>query len=320
MCENWRKWCRLCAKKELNDENQICENESIVQDLLDIAKKYFLIALVPFKGTNSSICNDCAIFLTKLDDFGSHCLNVDQMFNHLIFNENSIDASQLDLESIRLEFEVDEEDKEDEADEVDEVSADMTLEEDMIDFSLDFVDDVEAPPEQIESPNVASATLTPSKQESPMKSITEQHIETKPGEPPRKKKRGQPTKSDPPIVCKICLKQFKCLYMLNDHMKVDHHMKDHKDYYTCEHCDKIFSGQYILQAHKILKHQKDTRFICEKCGNFFATKSDFEDHKFTHLVDKSQPCPVCHKMFEGSLKNHMLMKHCKTKRKSASTY
>ncbi|GAB0096615.1 hypothetical protein DMENIID0001_121450 [Sergentomyia squamirostris] len=102
----WQNWCRFCAKCDSEDVDSVCKMESIANHI-EIVNKYFTLSLSPFEGIQSSICEDCCYFVSKLEHFERRCSRADKLFNELLeLNE----VSEMDLQALRFRHGVDEED------------------------------------------------------------------------------------------------------------------------------------------------------------------------------------------------------------------
>lgn len=60
------------------------------------------------------------------------------------------------------------------------------------------------------------------------------------------------------------------------------HTKDLK--YKCEqpNCGELFARKSDLRMHHLRKHAGQKPFICEKCNNAYASKSELTRHMKTH--------------------------------------
>ena len=158
------------------------------------------------------------------------------------------------------------------------------------------------------------------------------------------------------LSCEICSKKFKSKHTLKEHDKVHssvvyqcsqcshetkhkHNLKEHmKNVHEntkviCNYCQKIFSGNSSLNAHKrgyCSSNSKDLSFICNICKDTFNTQLKLNDHnRKIHKERKQHKCDKCGKTLCSLfyLKLHISAKHedpqynwvCEVCKKSFST-
>ena len=111
-------------------------------------------------------------------------------------------------------------------------------------------------------------------------------------------------------ICSQCPLSFNSPTLRNCHENV------HKEKtIQCDECEKTFSGQYKLRAHKRNVHNIVVDQICPHCGEGFRSTNmeSFRAHVNRHTNTRPYACELCGKDFliEKHLKTHML-RHTKS--------
>ena len=107
-------------------------------------------------------------------------------------------------------------------------------------------------------------------------------------------------------------------------MNAEHNSIDNKNGHRCPRCSRQFDYKSQLKDHVERDHIEKPydenerskqpvsykEFICEKCGQMFAHKGNFESHLRTYASDKdqkSEKCYLCNKLFttKASVKRHL---------------
>ena len=114
------------------------------------------------------------------------------------------------------------------------------------------------------------------------------------------------------FMCEICSKTFTRKNYLVIHMK-NHAEKSIK----CTVCSKMFRWNSALQAHLTAAHgmgPKEGACTCEFCGRQFQDKSNYRQHRYTHLQVKPFNCEACGKGFirRDLMKSHKEKCHAAT--------
>ena len=127
--------------------------------------------------------------------------------------------------------------------------------------------------------------------------------------------------------CKICIKSFAKLGILNQHIAVYHekkyhkkcdicnqsvqHLKTHMSHchlkeFQCESCSNSFSNASHLKRHTQRCLRK--RFKCETCGKNFLSMKAFSKHVRLH---KPYQCELCSKTYfkKSDLVQHRGISH-----------
>lgn len=97
-------------------------------------------------------------------------------------------------------------------------------------------------------------------------------------------KDGKNHQNDRDFMCEICSKTFTRKNYLVIHMK-NHAEKSIK----CTVCSKMFRWNSALQAHLTAAHNmgpKEGACTCEFCGRQFQDKSNYRQHRYTHMQVK----------------------------------
>lgn len=122
----------------------------------------------------------------------------------------------------------------------------------------------------------------------------------------------QPLDLARPFQCNYanCLKKFKTIYALKDHIRV--HTKERPFVCAYDGCMKRFADRSNLNKHKEI-HAGIKRYYCSypNCGRGFLLKSDFVRHATVHSTMKNFPCRLCLKYFKrkDNLKRHLRQVH-----------
>ncbi|KAK6627413.1 hypothetical protein RUM44_009890 [Polyplax serrata] len=104
-----------------------------------------------------------------------------------------------------------------------------------------------------------------------------------------------------PFRCSKCNNCYKSLSNLNQHMKV--HSTGAS--LECTICSKKFTRQDCLTDH-LNQHTGDKPYKCMTCLKAFANRINFNIHVKRHNGTlKKKACPICGKLFNKGLKDHM---------------
>lgn len=125
-------------------------------------------------------------------------------------------------------------------------------------------------------------------------------------------KDGKNHQNERDFMCEICSKTFTRKNYLVIHMK-NHAEKSIK----CTVCAKMFRWNSALQAHLTAAHgmgPKEGACTCEFCGRQFQDKSNYRQHRYTHLQIKPFNCEACGKGFirRDLMKSHKEKCHAAT--------
>ncbi|XP_055712276.1 zinc finger protein 729-like isoform X2 [Phlebotomus papatasi] len=311
MLENWRYWCRFCAKIDSSDNTLINETNSL-KNQVEIVGNFFGIANLSFGGSSYSICTICNDFLRNLEKFKDQCLNANEMFKELMNQDN---ISDLELRSIRIKYGID--------------GKDSIL------------------PSKVQSKKV----LIPEEDTDPLRlELTKNDSENVECSSIRKK-RGRPKKSFQELnltkneTLNVKLENFnkeskdeKSTFVQRDENEFPGHnlessvalsenvlvVKGNKKTNTnrekfnvCAICSKTYSQKRWLEIHTQKKHNKQEntckitkKFVCSKCPKHFVNRTRLKFHEITHLPRSERciiPCPHCDKKLctKVSLYNHI---------------
>ena len=127
-------------------------------------------------------------------------------------------------------------------------------------------------------------------------------------------KDGKNHENERDFMCEICSKTFTRKNYLVIHMK-NHADKSIK----CTVCSKMFRWNSALQAHLTAAHgmgPKEGACTCEFCGRQFQDKSNYRQHRYTHLQVKPFNCEACGK---GFIRRDLMKSH-KEKCHAATTF
>lgn len=105
------------------------------------------------------------------------------------------------------------------------------------------------------------------------------------------------------FACPVCPERFSRKFRLK------HHMAWHtgETPYQCDVCSKRFVHKVALYKHKMIHDNETKRLECQVCGFKTRTKAHLERHTRSHTGDKPFACPVCNKRFSQmyNMKAHL---------------
>ncbi|XP_078046988.1 uncharacterized protein LOC144475207 isoform X3 [Augochlora pura] len=104
------------------------------------------------------------------------------------------------------------------------------------------------------------------------------------------------------FTCTFCNKTFYGMYMLRNHIKLEHDIK--KQYtYTCNICSEGFTLESHYYAHKLhVQHtvsnaestnRPSLKYNCDICHMIFTAKKDLRQHKMEYTDDGDYHCSFC---------------------------
>jgi len=93
-----------------------------------------------------------------------------------------------------------------------------------------------------------------------------------------------------PFLCNVCGKQFRGSQALRIHIR--RHMGDLR--HKCWYCERGFISNFEREQHIRLHHTNETPFLCDLCGEGYATNSYLKMHRLKyHNEINSVPFTVC---------------------------
>ncbi|XP_011191390.1 transcription factor grauzone [Zeugodacus cucurbitae] len=116
-----------------------------------------------------------------------------------------------------------------------------------------------------------------------------------------------PAEENLQFTCKHCPKKFSKQYILDSHIKMRHMPKDH----ICKLCNKAFASIWILQQHEKAVHRNEFKSVCEICGKLLRNAANLQYHMDNIHRTEPRPeveCTLCHKWLKSdrSLRKHMI--------------
>ena len=106
------------------------------------------------------------------------------------------------------------------------------------------------------------------------------------------------------LCCKRCTWRFRRKHFLSSHSRI--HRNAIKPS-MCSLCGRVYSSYEVMLDHMKTLHKFRDFIKCVECSKIFATRSDYEEHKQTHMLQKPFQCSDCDHCFsaEAQLKDHM---------------
>ncbi|XP_067621105.1 zinc finger protein weckle-like isoform X2 [Eurosta solidaginis] len=109
--EDWRLWCRLCAKADIQNVNIFLKDEDVFTTaetktdheslLIGAISKYFNVEMIRDEQFPIQLCTDCFLLITSLIKFNERVIKVQQMYlalRHLHHN------ASINLPGLRLKY------------------------------------------------------------------------------------------------------------------------------------------------------------------------------------------------------------------------
>ncbi|XP_059616276.1 zinc finger protein 271-like [Phlebotomus argentipes] len=314
MLGNWQNWCRLCAKCDTADVDTVYKMESI-KDQLEIVNKYFMLSLLPYDGSLSSMCGECCGFLAKLETFGERCVKSEKMFSELMLVK---DIAESDLQTIRFRYGVDDEDIKFSA-LVSQISEGVPRQYPVLVDQCTDTQDLEEDAEETlavkEEVGELKSVVAAKKRGRPRKSARVQSI---------RKSKGNQENSAEEINDDDAGDQDGELVVPDEDDLIEYAPESAMDAMedeaeplqrrrrgakesqnVCTVCNKRYSRRYLLEEHVREKHCKqEMPFVCSKCPKRFSTEKKVRIHEVIHLPESEKlihPCPYCDKKFSKTV-------------------
>ncbi|EDV31689.1 uncharacterized protein Dana_GF14427 [Drosophila ananassae] len=334
---DWRLWCRLCAKDDVQGNmNVFLKNENSGDgpsgdlSLATAIGKYFWVNISRGEDLPEVICSECLTLVTSLVNFSDRITRVQKLYC-ILQSTGARDA--LNLQELRSRFGlleeaevhyVDEKPKLDmregllseestfelenplttvETDEVDEEEEDLELpapeHEEEQDQVIDETEEDQQPAEEDEE--AVLLKLCDAYGISEQGSVEEQS--------PKKAE-----KSEKEHQCSECSRTYTHARTLHRHLRQDHGKIESIDSLTCPECSKKFRTRFglerhIQQGHLPLPDRK--QFSCHRCDKKFTSSASAQYHsQYMHLDERPRPV-ICEQCGVGvhsisALKEHVL--------------
>ncbi|GAB0096620.1 hypothetical protein DMENIID0001_121500 [Sergentomyia squamirostris] len=322
MYGNWKNWCRLCAKCDCKDVDDIGIVKSIDAQL-EIVNKNFDLSLSSFEGLLISVCEECSGFVSKLNLFRERCFQAENMFQELLRRKSVSDA---DLKALRLQYNFQD-------DFPHEPQIGITKRSDPLDIETNKSkkSDQETPLKTRKQEQLKKRSTLPRKSPRNTRNRLKLSYNLSPEEDkvpevfvedgilgeiceeddiPLKKRIKCPKDTNQKIQsCSICSKSYKSKDQLTEHMRERH--SDEELPFSCCQCHKRFINKKKLKSHSV-KHLPDAqKFIhpCPFCDKKFSTPGQIQIHvRVIHEGDKPFICEECGKSFgtKGGLTAHQI--------------
>lgn len=95
------------------------------------------------------------------------------------------------------------------------------------------------------------------------------------------------------LICHICKERFKEITLLKTHVQNKHLLHNIKT--SCMYCDATFHTENEMSEHLIIQHKvaNTSTYVCSTCGYRTSTKSHYNQHRNTHLINRTKKCQYC---------------------------
>lgn len=105
--------------------------------------------------------------------------------------------------------------------------------------------------------------------------------------------------------CKICVRDFSCLQLLQRHMKT--HSPKNKKMYACTLCNKTLAVKANMKRHIRASHLKTKPHICKICARGFLNIETLHGHEKICTGQRPHVCDICNTSFirKDSLEAHL---------------
>ncbi|XP_053951361.1 zinc finger protein 616-like [Anastrepha ludens] len=321
---NWKFWCRLCAKEDTRyidvfSEENIALTPAISasnhSQLLATIEEFFQVYIEQDDDLPHSLCAQCFSLVSTLAKFSERVKTVQDMYDAI----QQSDRKTLDLKVFREKFNVFEDDlfmfdlsetkSADEnilADEDIDVPGDSVVkcESEMVfegkgELQDPLVDDVESIASEVESVNSlnnSEETISiEAAEDETIYDLNEQHSTRQLNETCESGLLSSMEESmEDEFFCGDCSTQFQRLSNYRTHLKKVHGRD--LEPLQCPECPKSFVGKHVLDRHIISHRPLSERriFPCPECGQKFQEKYYVAKHiKYVHEDSRPFICEEC---------------------------
>ncbi|EDV54623.1 zinc finger protein 79 [Drosophila erecta] len=337
---DWRHWCRLCAKDDLQGNmNVFLKNEDSGEassmELATAIGKYFWVNITRGEELPETICSECLSLVTSLVNFSERITRVQKLYcilqstpNHESPNLHELRSKfgLLDEETLTEVHYVDKKPKLDEQleflpeESTYELENPLTPEEKQ--EKIDQEQDQPAEEREQEEPDERDADYD-ADEDGVLMNLCDaygiQEDDSSAGSfgdsSPSQEKAGQDAAdSEKRHQCSECLRSYATAKTLQRHLRQDHGQTEPPtEQLQCPDCPKKFRLHYQLERHMKwhVPLPKRKQYACSSCDKKFATSASAQQHEqYMHLDERPRPviCEQCgvgvHSM--SALKEHVL--------------
>ncbi|XP_055382207.1 zinc finger protein 658B-like [Condylostylus longicornis] len=324
--KDWKKWCRLCGKKDGSDIDITLKFES-TETLSEAIIKYFGIMIPIENNCCTKICIMCHDTINSIIKYNAHAIKVNEMFTEL---ENNHLNQTFDVEPLREKYGLNNEthvlfenemrpadfcavqvkvDSKSKADsKMSSSPSKCPLKTEVVDVDeLNFLEETNA---FDEGPNdILSSDCNPGQ------NLVEEFFNVNLGKSDEMNtlsKKGEESISiasksneEKCVECNICQKRFVTARGRTIHMKQKHAVKIGPPPYKCNVCGRLFKRIQHLNAHEVVHLSENDRklYACPQCNKKFTNEWYVQDHiRIVHKRDRPFICELCGAAF-GSNRN-----------------
>ncbi|CAD6996791.1 unnamed protein product [Ceratitis capitata] len=333
--EDWKNWCRLCAKADAQYVNAISEqclptgpavNIQPTMNMSTIIKDFFHVDINENDHLSTFICTECCQVVNSLVEFLENIKKVQKLYDDLL-QAQSLEKSRSNDLTLEGNFDADNYIQIKVEDQVNNEETNInSYPEELIDDTGNkdqFYDPIGQENAQIDNCIKEEYLLRSSSDEDEQQCLQNMlNYESMANED------FSEDISESNYTCDICFHAFRqsvryAAHMLKYHNKLicTHcfdsfenennlklHIKEYHQLYPCTKCNKIFQRTEYLFRHMKRIHDDEQSFFCEVCLSAFRLKAELEEHMLLHTDYLPHECTECGKCFQHrkNLKRHML--------------
>ncbi|KAH8329006.1 hypothetical protein KR074_001440 [Drosophila pseudoananassae] len=330
---DWRLWCRLCAKDDVQGNmNVFLKNENSGDgpsgdlSLATAIGKYFWVNISRGEDLPEVICSECLTLVTSLVNFSERITKVQKLYCIL---QSTGQQDDLNLQELRSRFGLleeaevhylDEKPKLDIREGLLSEESTFELENPLTTVETDEVDeeeeeDLEHEEEQNHVLDETEGGTKPVEEDEEtvlLKLCDAYGISEQGSADEQSPKKSE--KSEKEHQCSECSRTYTHARTLHRHLRQDHGKIESIDSLTCTECSKKFRTRFGLERHMQQGHlplPDRKQFSCHRCDKKFTSSASAQYHsQYMHLDERPRPV-ICEQCGVGvhsisALKEHVL--------------